>query len=120
VQHWVQLGNSNAVTSAKDEDGQIVKAAIDGDQITAMVFPEGWGLNEMYAAVGAGGKYHFADLDEAEGHHPPVWVESSSPALEAMLAEHYGLTGGSAANRRPDGWEGDHPSVASLKAGEES
>lgn len=113
MQHWVQLGNSNAVASTKDEDGEVVKVPVKGDQITAMVFPEGWGLGEMYLSVVEAAKFHFDDDPATDDLHPPAWVESSSPGLQAMLVEHYGLTG----DARPGGWVGDHPSVASLKAG---
>jgi len=112
VQHWVQLGNSDAVVSTRDAGDQVVRKRIEGDQITAIVFPECWGLNEMYAAAVASAAHHFARDEETGGHRPPAWVESSDEDLQMLVANHFGL---GRTNLRPAGWTGDHPSVAALR-----
>lgn len=110
--HWVQFGNDHAREAYRTVDGDLKHRAVEGRQITAVVLPDGWGLQEMYRTATEAASEHFDADPLTDDKHPPAWIESSSPTLLTLLAEHYGLSDPS----RPAGWRGDHPSVEAIRA----
>jgi hypothetical protein len=110
--HWVQLGNDHAREAYRDEDGVLRHRPVDGRQATAVMLPDGWGLQEMLATVLAVADEHFDSDPDTDDKHPPAWVESSDEDLQVLVASHFGL---GRTNLRPAGWTGDHPSVTALR-----
>lgn len=113
--HWVQLGNDHAREAYRDEDGVLQHRPVGGRQITAVVLPDGWGLQEMLATVLSVAGEHFDADPDTDDKHPPAWVESDDAALQMLVASNFGL---SRTNLRPTSWTGDHPSVEALKTRE--
>lgn len=109
--HWVQFGNEHAREAYHEASEGLQHRPVEGRQITAVLLPDGWGLQEMYQATVAAAGHHFDTDPATDDKHPPAWIESSSDPLLSLLVEHYRLE----RNTRPAGWADDHPSVSAVK-----
>jgi len=93
----VLLGNETAQHAVgRDDNDAVIHEPLDGNRITAVHIPDDYTLAEAFQCVTA--------PDGVWAHHgqpdtKPVWVESDSVGLAALLAEHFGCEVG-----RPDGW----------------
>jgi hypothetical protein len=118
---WVQFGNDHAVeayreTSGDSEESELKHRSVQGRQITALVMPDDWSLSESFVTTLEVASHHFDTDPETDDKHPPAWIESSSEGLTALLVEHFGLKN----NKRPRGWDGNHPSIEALKGTEDA
>lgn len=98
----VLLGNKTAVECyrdpASDDPDKVRMRPIEGQRVTEFVFPEGVGLQEALSTIQASMPFHFAEGSK------PVWVESDSAGLEAVLKEQFGI---SSKLNRPASWGQD-------------
>lgn len=104
---YVLLGNDKALEGYRDptsDDPDLVRyREIDGQRVTTISIPEGMSLNEAFQSVVTAFEYHI----QTEGK--PSFIESDSEGLQALLAEHYGLT--KSQNTRPKTWGKDTGAV---------
>lgn len=105
---YVEFGNVGALEGYRDptsDDPDLVRyRTLDGQRTTRVVFPEEIGLREAFStAIGALGFHMQADVK-------PVWIESDSSGLVALLEEHFGLP--PSRNVRPKTWGKDTSTAA--------
>lgn len=97
----VELGNEAPIEGYRDpesDDPELVRyRRVEGKRITSIDIPTGKSLGDAFRLVTGLVPYHFAKNSN------PVWVESDSPGLTALLAEHYGLDPENAG--RPADWK---------------
>jgi len=98
----VNLGNEAPIEGYRDPesgDPELVRyrRVEGGKRVTHVDIPSGKSMGDAFRLVTGLVPYHFA---KGAG---PVWVESESPGLTALLAEHYGLDPDKAG--RPADWK---------------
>lgn len=112
---WVEYGNANAIEGYRDpdsDDPELVRwrEVPEAERITKVVFPEGMTLQEAFNDAVISINFNFAEREVEDPDHPdgvrterhkPVWVESDSEGLKALLTEHFGLKQG---HKRPARW----------------
>jgi hypothetical protein len=96
---YVQMGNNNALRAERGEDDKVEFVDHPGEHVTTLIVTEGTPLNEAFNSVVISMQGHMKDGAK------PVWIESDSGGLTALLEEHYGLT--KAQNKRPKNWGKD-------------
>lgn len=104
---FVELGNKAAIQARRgadgeperDDEGFVVHEPIAGDEqrVTRVEVPEGVPLAEAFVSITQPVRGVWANHSD----EPPMWVESDSEGLAALLAEHFGCRIG-----RPRGWKG--------------
>lgn len=92
----VRLGNvaAKGARVSYDDDGNrlVAPAPLAGNRVTYVGVPGHNSLLDAFVTITAG-----TGVWANQSFAPPAWVESDSPALAQMLAEHYGCPIG-----RPD------------------
>jgi hypothetical protein len=100
---YVHVGNNSAIEGfrdpSSDDPDKVRYRPLDGDRVTEIVFPEGLSLNEAFSTTLAVMEHHMTQDSS------PVWIESDSPGLTALLQEHWGIS--SAKTSRPKTWGKD-------------
>lgn len=75
------------------------KRPLDGDRVVRVNFPDGMPLMECAQTVTIPkGVWDFHSPGDHTESGAPAWVESDSPALQALLAEHFGCASGAPAD----------------------
>ena len=96
----VEIGNDQALEGYRDPQGEdpdlVLYRAAPGQRTTTLKVPDGMGLSEAFTSITAALKKHMSE------DATPVWIESDSAGLQALLEEHYGLSKAQA--KRPARW----------------
>lgn len=91
----VEIGNKHAIEGYREGDvDEVLYRSVEGERITTLRFPEGIGIEDAFRTTLVAMSHHI------EAGEAPSWIESDSPGLTALLAEHYGIKN----NVRPAAW----------------
>ena len=94
---YVEFGNRNAIEGfTEGDDPEVRFRDVEGERVTRLTFPEEIGLQEAFSNALAAASHHI-QADAA-----PIWIESDSDGLLALLLEHYGIP--PKKNKRPASW----------------
>ena len=97
--YFIEFGTEDAVEGYRDEtsdDPERVRyRPVEGQRIVTMSVPDGVSLNEAFRTVAAALELHIANGTR------PVWVQTNSEHLTALLADLYRIGD---SNIRPEHW----------------
>lgn len=106
----LEIGNPHAIEGYRipnsETPDKVHYRPLPGERVTSFVFPEGIQATEAAAVVLETMPKHM----DSDGI--PAWIDTDSPALHAILSEHYRLD---PKRKRPIGWgQGDNGPYPSL------
>jgi hypothetical protein len=95
----IYLGNTAAKEAYRDSpDGPLKYRKVPGNQVTQCAAPHGKSLTQVFTEI-----THPSGMWAQQSFALPAWVVSDSPAMELMIAEHFGCPIGVP----KDGWTVD-------------
>lgn len=93
----VEFGNDHAIQTIRDENDHEVTVPYPGQHVTTMEIPDDMSINEAFITLTHPTKGALSKHIESGGK--PVWIESDSPLMLALLQDHYGVT-----KSKPKSW----------------